>query len=108
MTRSSAAAANANRRRRGGRIAAVIDCCDKNLGKIDFLLHSIAFALPDDLKGDTIATSRAGFKLAMEISRRCDAIDKDIDVLIEVNVSGEEAKYGVAPEQVEELRSTKL
>jgi len=49
-------------------ITAVMDCCDKDLGKIDFLLHSIAFALPDDLKGDTIATSRAGFKLAMEIS----------------------------------------
>ena len=32
------------------------------------MLHSIAFALPDDLKGDTIDTSRAGFKLAMEIS----------------------------------------
>jgi enoyl-[acyl-carrier protein] reductase I len=38
------------------------------LGRLDFLLHSIAFALPDDLKGDTINTSRAGFKLAMEIS----------------------------------------
>jgi len=49
-------------------IVEVMDCCDKDLGKIDFLLHSIAFALPDDLKGDTIATSRAGFKLAMEIS----------------------------------------
>ena len=49
-------------------IAAVMDCCRNDLGKIDFLLHSIAFALPDDLKGDTIATSRAGFKLAMEIS----------------------------------------
>ena len=42
-------------------------CCDE-FGKIDFLLHSIAFALPTDLKGDTIATSREGFKLAMEIS----------------------------------------
>lgn len=49
-------------------ISAVMDCCRNDLGKIDFLLHSIAFALPDDLKGDTIATSRAGFKLAMEIS----------------------------------------
>ena len=49
-------------------IGAVMDCCRNDLGKIDFLLHSIAFALPDDLKGDTIATSRAGFKLAMEIS----------------------------------------
>jgi PLP dependent protein len=42
-------------------------------------------------------------RLATEINRRCDAINKDIDVLIEVNVSGEEAKYGVASEQVEEL-----
>lgn len=49
-------------------IAEVIDRCRSELGQIDFLLHSIAFALPDDLKGDTIATSRAGFKLAMEIS----------------------------------------
>ena len=49
-------------------IAAVMDRCRNELGQIDFLLHSIAFALPDDLKGDTIATSRDGFKLAMEIS----------------------------------------
>jgi enoyl-[acyl-carrier protein] reductase I len=40
----------------------------EKLGGLDFMLHSIAFALPDDLKGDTIDTSRAGFKLAMEIS----------------------------------------
>ncbi len=49
-------------------IAQVMDRCRDDLGQIDFLLHSIAFALPDDLKGDTIATSRDGFKLAMEIS----------------------------------------
>src|SRR5438046_10637605 len=36
-------------------------------GQIDFLLHSIAFATLDDLKQDTIATSRDGSKLAMEI-----------------------------------------
>ena len=40
----------------------------KELGQIDFLLHSIAFAPPEDLKRETISTSRAGFKLAMEIS----------------------------------------
>ncbi|MCC7473775.1 MAG: enoyl-ACP reductase [Pirellulales bacterium] len=40
----------------------------EKLGGLDFLLHSIAFAPPDDLNGDTIDTSRAGFKLAMEIS----------------------------------------
>lgn len=42
-------------------------------------------------------------KLASEISRRCEAINKVLDVMIEVNVSGEEAKYGVAPDRVEEL-----
>ncbi len=49
-------------------IAALMDASKEKLGKLDFLLHSIAFALPDDLKRDTIETSRAGFKLAMEIS----------------------------------------
>lgn len=49
-------------------LAVLADRCRNELGSIDCLLHSIAFALPDDLKGDTIATSRAGFKLAMEIS----------------------------------------
>ncbi|MEM6799654.1 MAG: enoyl-ACP reductase [Planctomycetota bacterium] len=49
-------------------IAAVMARCGEEFGKMDFLLHSIAFALPDDLKRDTIETSREGFKLAMEIS----------------------------------------
>ncbi len=49
-------------------IGQLMTCCEEKLGKMDFLLHSIAFALPDDLKGDTIDSSRAGFKLAMEIS----------------------------------------
>ena len=49
-------------------IAELMDRCRSDLGQIDFLLHSIAFALPDDLKGNTIETSRDGFKLAMEIS----------------------------------------
>lgn len=37
-------------------------------GKLDFLVHSVAYASLDDLKVDTIQTSREGFKLAMEIS----------------------------------------
>jgi enoyl-[acyl-carrier protein] reductase I len=49
-------------------IAQVMSRCKEELGQLDFLLHSIAFAPPDDLKGDTVATSREGFKLAMEIS----------------------------------------
>ncbi len=46
----------------------VMETAGQKLGKIDFLLHSIAFADREDLSRDTIETSRAGFKLAMDIS----------------------------------------
>jgi enoyl-[acyl-carrier protein] reductase I len=49
-------------------IEALVGITKQQMGQIDFLLHSIAFANPEDLKGETIDTSRAGFKLAMEIS----------------------------------------
>lgn len=49
-------------------IQALIDRCQNDLERLDFFLHSIAFALPEDLKRDTIATSREGFKMAMEVS----------------------------------------
>jgi enoyl-[acyl-carrier protein] reductase I len=49
-------------------IAELMSVAKNKFGRLDFLLHSIAFALPDDLNRDTIETSRAGFKLAMEIS----------------------------------------
>lgn len=41
--------------------------------------------------------------LAQEISRVCTKLNRPMDVLIEVNVGGEEQKSGVAPEQLEEL-----
>jgi enoyl-[acyl-carrier protein] reductase I len=49
-------------------IAAVMEKTAEEFGKIDFLLHSIAFASTDDLKRDTVETSRDGFMMAMEIS----------------------------------------
>lgn len=49
-------------------IEAVVAKCADTFGKLDFLLHSIAFAPPEDLKKDTVDTSREGFKLAMAIS----------------------------------------
>ncbi|MEO8269733.1 MAG: SDR family oxidoreductase, partial [Aureliella sp.] len=49
-------------------IREVMKTAKDEFGKIDFLLHSIAFADRDDLSRDTIETSRAGFKLAMDIS----------------------------------------
>ena len=45
-----------------------MDAAAKDFGQIDFLLHSIAFADRDDLTRDTVETSRAGFKLAMDVS----------------------------------------
>lgn len=49
-------------------IAAVMQKAKEEFGQLDFLLHSIAFASMDDLKRDTVETSRDGFKMAMEIS----------------------------------------
>tara|TARA_R110002073_G_scaffold8027_13_gene44820 strand:- start:5684 stop:6535 length:852 start_codon:yes stop_codon:yes gene_type:complete len=49
-------------------IRSVFDHTKEQFGKIDFMLHSIAFADRDDLSRDTVETSRAGFKLAMDVS----------------------------------------
>ncbi|SRR6056297_336899 len=46
----------------------VMQTAKEQFGKIDFILHSIAFADRDDLGRDTVYTSRAGFKLAMDVS----------------------------------------
>ena len=40
----------------------------ETFGKLDFVVHSIAFAPPADLTGPVSRSSRDGFKLAMEIS----------------------------------------
>lgn len=49
-------------------IADLMTVSKEKLGKLDFLLHSIAFAPPEDLKKDTVECSREGFRIAMEIS----------------------------------------
>ena len=48
--------------------SAVFEQAAETFGKIDFLLHSIAFADRDDLARETVYTSRDGFKLAMDVS----------------------------------------
>jgi len=42
-------------------------------------------------------------KLAEEIDRRAGEMDRVIECLVQVNISGEQSKYGVPPEQVLEL-----
>ncbi|MBM3955479.1 MAG: enoyl-ACP reductase [Planctomycetes bacterium] len=49
-------------------IAAVIDRAKQEFGTIDFLVHSIAYAPMEDLKGPTTDCSREGFRIAMETS----------------------------------------
>jgi enoyl-[acyl-carrier protein] reductase I len=49
-------------------VAAFGDAVGEHAGKIDFLVHSIAYANPDELKGEFHHTSRAGFRKALETS----------------------------------------
>ncbi|MEI6257391.1 MAG: enoyl-ACP reductase [Planctomycetota bacterium] len=49
-------------------IAAVMDRAKQEFGTLDFVVHSIAYAPLDDLKGDTTDCSREGFRIAMETS----------------------------------------
>lgn len=55
------------------------------------------------LPSSTIVHSLESSDLADVLSRRAAALGIEVDVLIEVNVSGEEQKYGVAPEEAATL-----
>lgn len=49
-------------------IDSVFAAVRENFGQIDFVVHSMAFALTEDLKCPVYDISREGFKLAMDIS----------------------------------------
>ncbi|WP_414464005.1 enoyl-ACP reductase FabI [Hyphomicrobium sp. DY-1] len=51
-----------------GQLEAVFARIEKEWGKLDFLLHSIAFAPKDDLHSRVVDCSQAGFSLAMDVS----------------------------------------
>ena len=51
-----------------GQLEALFETIDKRWGKLDFLLHSIAFAPRDDLHGRVADCSRDGFLQAMDVS----------------------------------------
>jgi enoyl-[acyl-carrier protein] reductase I len=51
-----------------GEMEAVFAQIEKTWGKLDFVIHSIAFANRDDLHGRVIDCSREGFMLAMDVS----------------------------------------
>ncbi len=49
-------------------IAASAEFVKEKWGNVDILVHSVAFANREDLSGDFVSTSRAGFHLALDIS----------------------------------------
>ncbi|HEY9878394.1 MAG TPA: enoyl-ACP reductase FabI [Leptolyngbyaceae cyanobacterium] len=49
-------------------VSAVFDTIKDKWGKLDIVIHCLAFASRDDLTGDFSNTSRAGFQLALDIS----------------------------------------
>lgn len=54
--------------REAGQLEAVFARIDKEWGKLDFLLHSIAFAPREDLHSRVVDCSQAGFAMAMDVS----------------------------------------
>lgn len=51
-----------------GQLDAAFEAVGERWGRLDFLVHSVAYAEREDLAGRTVDTSRAGFLKAMEIS----------------------------------------
>lgn len=51
-----------------GQLDALFQKIEKEWGRLDFLLHSLAFAPREDLHGRVVDCSKAGFLTAMEIS----------------------------------------
>jgi enoyl-[acyl-carrier protein] reductase I len=49
-------------------LAAMRDELERRFGKLDALVHSIAYANKEDLAGKVFDTSRAGFSLALDVS----------------------------------------
>jgi len=51
-----------------GEIAAAFAGVARDLGRLDTLVHSVAFAQREDLEGDFVATAREGFRVAHDVS----------------------------------------
>ncbi|CAA7613115.1 Enoyl-(acyl-carrier-protein) reductase (NADH) 1 [Candidatus Terasakiella magnetica] len=54
--------------REDGQLEAVFKAIEEKWGRLDFVIHSIAYANRDDLHGRVVDCSREGFALAMDVS----------------------------------------
>jgi enoyl-[acyl-carrier-protein] reductase (NADH) len=79
-----------------GAMEAVFDAIRARWGRLDFVLHSIAFAPQQDLHGRVADTSRAGFARAMDIRTRAASGIPEFDELI-----AEARRRSTLPREVE-------
>ncbi|MDE2238836.1 MAG: enoyl-ACP reductase FabI [Rhodospirillales bacterium] len=81
-----------------GQLEAVFDAVAQHWGRLDFLLHSIAFAPAADLQGRVVDCSATGFARAMDISchsflraaRLAEPLMKDGGALLAMTYQGSE------------------
>lgn len=81
-----------------GEMDAVFDAIEEKWGKLDFVLHSIAFAPKEDLQGRVVDCSSEGFQMAMDISchslirlaRRAEPLMKDGGSILTMSYYGGE------------------
>src|SRR5690606_40374615 len=52
-----------------GQIDAVFQAIRSEFGRLDCLVHAVAFAPREDLMRDYVDTSRDGFRIALDVSR---------------------------------------
>lgn len=51
-----------------GQIGSLVQSLQQEWGKVDLLVHSVAFAKKEELSGRYVDTSREGFRIAMDVS----------------------------------------
>ncbi len=49
-------------------VAAVFEAVERELGRLDTLVHSVAYAPREELEGEFVTTSRDGFRTTLDIS----------------------------------------
>lgn len=95
----------------------VFKVIEQKWGKLDFLIHSIAFARAEDLKGRVVDTSQEGFAEAMNISchtlarfaKRAEPLMKDGGTILTMTYFGADEvinNYGVMGPVKAALQST--
>ena len=79
------------------------DAYEKTGVEIHFIGHLQTNKVRQIIDKVTMIHSVDSLRLAKEIDRQAAKFNKVMDILIEVNIGGEESKFGIPPEQLEDL-----